>query len=281
MGLRVRHLPIFVKLASVAVVVAIVAALGAVALGVTARFTSWAATDGKHINIAWTTDGQPLLSPVEAAVAKKRRTRDASHLHHQTGCDCALVFWKTPANPGADTRVADFLAGFNGCTDVTIDCCVSDANGATWLMGSGKGENEKGELIDGPQYRAIACLRGRVRARAPIGGLIDCERLYRDLAERIADPHIRQKTAADWVDFALGRTDPNVVTCSGVIGECILRQPSSQLAAALRQAMKQRVTYGEITPNDLARTVAIAETGRPGAQFIQTPVLRAFWNAVR
>jgi hypothetical protein len=41
------------------------------------------------------------------------------------------------------------------------------------------------------------------------------------------------------------------------------------------------VTYGEITPNDLARTVAIAETGRPDAQFTQTPVLRAFWNAAR
>ncbi|MGD0618588.1 MAG: hypothetical protein ABSB67_13085 [Bryobacteraceae bacterium] len=281
MGLRVRHLPVFVKLASVAFVVAIVAALAAVALGVTARFTNWVAADGKHINIVWISDGLPPLPAAELAVARKHRTRDGSHLRHQNGCNCALVFWKTPADASADTRFADLMAGFNGCTDVTIDCCVSDAAGETWLLGSGKDENERGEMIDGPQYRAIGCLRGRMHARAPIGGLIDCERLYQDLVQRIENPDVRQKMATDWIDFALGRMDPDVVTCSGLIGQCILRQPSSPLAAALRKAMKERVTYGEITPNDLARTVAIAETGRPDAQFTQTPVLRAFWNAVR
>ena len=45
--------------------------------------------------------------------------------------------------------------------------------------------------------------------------------------------------------------------------------------------MKGRLTYGELTPNDLARALAIQEAGRPGAQFSQTPVFRVLWNAVR
>jgi hypothetical protein len=277
---RLRHFPAFLKMASIALVVVIVLTLAAVVLGITTRFSTWVASDGKHINIAWTSDGLTALPPAELAMARKLRTRDGSHLRHQKGCNCAQVFWKSPPDAGMDTKVADFLAGFNGCTDVTIDCCVSDAKGVTWLMGSGRDNNEQG-LVDGPQYRAMTCLRGRMRARVAIGGAIDCERLYQDLKQRIEDPHIRQKMATDWVDFALGRTDPDVVTCSGLIGQCILRQPQSRMGMALRQAIKERITYGELTPNDLARAVAIEEADRPGAEFSQTPVFKALWNAVR
>ena len=271
--------PRFVKMVPVALVAAIIAALTAIAVGVTAHLTTWVASDGKHVNIVWTSDGLPPLSVAELAIAQKHRTRDGSRLRHQKGCNCALVFWKTTADPGLDTRIVDLLAGFNGCTHVTIDCCVSDSSGP-WMIESGQGENEQG-VVDGPQYKAMAAWRGRMRARVPISGLIDCERLYQDLARRIADPRVHQKSLAYWADFALGRTDPDVVTCSGLIGQCILLQPGSRLAGALRQAMKERVTYGELTPNDLARAIAIEEAGQPGAQFSQTPVLSALQNAFR
>jgi len=248
-------------------------------MGATAHLTNWVAADGKHVNIAWSTDGLSELPPDELALAQKLRTRDGSRLQHRKGCNCALVFWKTTANPGFDARIVDFLAGFNGCTHVTIDCCVSDAHGP-WMIESGDGENDQGP-VNGPQYKSLAAWRGRIRARVPIGDSIDCERLYQDLESRIADPRVRQKGLEYWADFATGRTDPNVVTCSGLLGQCILRQPSSRLAVALRQAMKERVTYGELTPNDLARTMAILQSDQPGAQFSQTPVLTALWNAIR
>ena len=259
------------------VVAGVVVAVLATAL--TAHVSHWVATDGKHVNIAWAGDGLPPLSPTEQDIAERHRTRDGSRLHHQKGCNCALVFWKAVPDPGMDTRVVDLLAGFNGCTHVTIDCCMSDATGL-WMIESGEGENDRGK-VDGPQYTAIGRWQGRWRARVPIGGMIDCERLYQDLARQIADPRVRQKSPADWLDFALGRTDPNVVTCSGLIGECILRQPESPLARALRRAMKERITYGELTPNDLARAMAIEDAQRPGAQFWQTPVLNALSNALR
>ena len=263
----------------IALVVAVIACVAALVMALTAHVSHWVVMDGQHVNIAWTGDGLPPLSLAEQAIAEKHRTRDGSHLHHQQGCNCALVFWKAVPDPGMDTRVVDFLAGFNGCTHVTIDCCVSDATGP-WMIESGEGENDQGE-VNGPQYTAIGRWQGRWRARVPIGGMIDCERLYQDLARQIADPRVRQKSPADWMDFALGRTDPNVVTCSGLIGECILRQPASPLAVALHQAMKERITYGELTPNDLARAMAIEDASRPGAQFWQTPVLNALWAALR
>jgi hypothetical protein len=276
---RLRHLPAFVKTALVVLVVAIVAALAALAVGATAHFSNWVVADGKHVNIAWTSDGLTPLAPAELAIAQRLRTRDGSRLQHRKGCNCALVFWKLTADPGFDARIVDFLAGFNGCTHVTIDCCVSDASGP-WMIESGQGQNDRGP-VEGPQYKAMAAWRGRIRARVPIGDFIDCERLHRDLAERIANPRVHQKGLEYWADFALGRTDPNVVTCSGLLGQCILRQPSSPLAAALRQAIKERITYGELTPNDLARAMAILQADRPGAQFSQTPFLSALWNSIR
>jgi hypothetical protein len=276
---RLRHLPAFLKVTSVALVVAVLAALAVIAIGSTARVSNWAVAGGKHVNVTWTSDGLTPLTPLEEAAAQKHRTRDGSRLRHRKGCNCALVFWKVTSNPRLDARISDLLAGFNGCTHVTIDCCVSDASGP-WMIESGQGENEQG-VVDGPQYKAIANWRGRMCVRVPIGGLIDCERLHQDLAQRIADPRVRQKGLAYWLDFALGRTDPNVVTSSGLIGQCILRQPSSPLAAALRQAMRERITYGELLPNDLARAMAIEQAGRPGSQFDLTPVLSALWNAFR
>jgi hypothetical protein len=276
---RLRHLSASVKPALVGLAAAILAAFAVIGMGLTARFSTWAAGDGKLVDIAWTSDGQRLLTPSEQAAADRHRTRDSARLHHRTGCNCALVFWKMPTEPSLDTRIVNLLAGFNGCTHVTIDCCTSDASGP-WVIESGRGENEHG-AVDGPQYKAMAYWRGRMRARVPIGGLIDCERLYRDLEQRVSDPRVRQKSLAYWQDFALGRTDPDVLTCSGLIGQCILRQPSTPLAAALHQAMQERFTYGELAPNDLALAIAILQAGQPGAQFTQTPVMSGLWNAIR
>jgi len=262
------------RTASVVLVGVILAGLSLLAIGAIARLSWWVVGGGKHVSINWTSDGLSPLSPVEQAKADNQAIRDRSRLQHQKDCTCALVFFKITANPGLDARIVDLFAGFNGATHVSLDCCVSDVSGP-WMIDSDQG------IADGPEYKGFRAWQGRWRARVPISDLIDCERLYQDLAERIADPRVRQKGLAYWTDFALGRTDPNVVTCSGLIGQCILRQPSSRLAAALRQAIQERITYGELTPNDLARAVAIEEAAQPGAQFIQTPWLNAVWNAVR
>lgn len=272
---RARVRSLFLKAASITALVVL-----ALILAGAARFLIWAAAGGRHVSFAWTSDVLPPLSPREQAIAEKHRTRDSSVLEHRKDCNCSLTFWKVTADPGFDSRIVNFLAGFNGCSHVSMDCCLSDASGS-WMIESGLGENKKGIVLDGPQYKAVAAWQGRTRARVPIGGLIDCERLHQDLARRVEDPTVRQKGLGDWADFAIGRTRPDRLTCSGLIGQAILLQPQSALAAGLRQAMKERITYGEITPSDLARAVAIEEAGRPGAQIRLTPVIEALWNAIR
>ncbi len=253
----------------------ILAAFALIAAAIAVHLIRWIAAGGKHVSVAWTGDGLPPLSPGEASAAQKLRTRDPSNLRHRPGCNCSLLFWKIDSSPGLDSRLVNLMAGFNGVAHVSVDCCVSDSNGS-WVI-----ESDAAGSVDGPHYVPVTFWRGRMRARVDISALIDCEMLYRDLAGIIADPRVRQKGIRHWADFSLGRTDPHTVTCSELIGRCILRQPSSSLATVLRQAMKERLTYGEIAPNDLARAVAILQAGRQEAQFTQTPVLRALWNALR
>ncbi len=274
-----RTLLRFFTTAFLVVGVCLLAGLGAIGVGIAAHTTTWIAADGKHVVIPWTADSRPPLSEAEQIAENGRRTRDAAHLTRRRGCNCSLVFWKETANSSVDSKIVNFLAGFNGCTHVTVDCCVSDPSGPM-LIESGHSEGGRG-VIDGPQYLPWRRLQGRTSARVYLGGLLDCDRLYQDLARQIADASVRQKSPADWMDFAMGRTDPKVVTCSGLIGECVLRQPSSPLAAALRQAMEERITYGELTPNDLARAVAIEQAGSDGPRFERIPVFKALFSAMK
>lgn len=275
----VRTLLRFSRTVFVALGICILIALGLIGVAIAAHTTSWIAADGKHVVIPWTRDPRPQLTDAEQAVEDRLRTRDVSRVTRRKGCNCSLLFWKMTEHAGADSNMVNFLAGFNGCTHVSVDCCVSAAGGPV-VIASEPGDADRG-VIDGPQFIPLHHWQGRTYARVYLGGLLDCERLYRDLAAKIADPGVRHKTPGDWMDFALGRTDPRVVTCSGFIGECILRQPSSPLAAALRQAMKERITYGELTPNDLARAVAIEQAGSAGPRFERIPVLSALINAVK
>jgi hypothetical protein len=94
------------------------------------------------------------------------------------------------------------------------------------------------------------------RRSANIAKILDCQKLLNDLRLLIDDAKVRHKGPEHFLSLMLDR-DEDLVTCSGLIGKCILRQPASRLAALLRQATCERVTIGEIAPNDLARALAL------------------------
>jgi hypothetical protein len=274
-----RSLSDVVKAVCWSLIILVLVGMAAIAVGVTAHVTSWMASDGKHVNIPWTNDSRPRLTPAEKAAENVRRTRDGSRFLHRKDCNCSLVFWKIAPESGVDAHIINLLAGFNGCTHVVIDCCVSDSTGP-WMIESSQDDTDKG-VIDGPQYTPLRYWQGRPYARAFIGGLIDCERLREDLVSVISNSKVRHKTGAYWMDYAFGRTDPNVVTCSSLSGQCILRQPSSSLAVALRRAMRERITYGELTPNDLARAIAMVQAPAltlGASRFTRVPILGALLN---
>jgi hypothetical protein len=93
----------------------------------------------------------------------------------------------------------------------------------------------------------------------------------------VENPAIHQKKAADWMSHLTGSADGNLVTCSGMVARCISLQPATRLAQALDDALRERLTYGEVTPNDLARAMAIAHV----AGFYTEPVSQVWGRAVR
>jgi hypothetical protein len=91
---------------------------------------------------------------------------------------------------------------------------------------------------------------------------LDAGVLLADLCAAIENPAVRHKGAAP-IGYLAGRTGPNRVTCSGLIGQAVLRQPESPYGQALRESLRRRWTYGEITPADLARAAHLVHAAAP------------------
>jgi hypothetical protein len=236
----------------------------------------WIARGGTHVFIPWVDSATPRLTLAELETLNLLRTRSGAQLHAQRPCECAIVFWHVQAGSGFDTWAINAMAGFNGLSHVTVDCCLEGAN-ERWLIGSGQGSTASGYL-DGPHYLPSKIGTGRISARVNIAKMLDCQKLLNDLRLLIDDARVRHKGPEHFLSLIFDRDD-NLVTCSGLIGKCILRQPATRLAALLRQSVRERVTIGEIRPNDLARALAlghVSEERQPSRSFRTGPV----WDAL-
>jgi hypothetical protein len=206
---------------------------------------AWIAHGGTHVFIPWHDTSAPRLTPAELQTLNLLRTRGGAQLHAQQPCECAIVFWHVQSGGGFDTWAINAMAGFNGLSHVTVDCCVEGAN-ERWLIGSGQGATASGYL-DGPYYLPMKIGTGRISARANIAKMLDCQKLLNDLRRLIDDSRVRHKGPDHFLSLMLDRDD-DLVTCSGLIGKCILRQPASRLAALRRQAIRERVTWASLRP---------------------------------
>lgn len=222
-----------------------------------ARLTLWVVRGGSRVVIPWSRQSMPRYS----VFACRRRTREGSLLRSCNPTNCSLFFWKRRSWNGhfghrkkAEALWDDLLTFFTGVKTVAVHWS-HQTNGEPWVMTSGRFCRGK-TMGHGPHYAPLSSFAGAAIARVNVSAYIDGAQLLEDLRLRISDPAIRA-TGVDVISFVFGLTRPDRVTCSGLIGRSILRQTSSPLAGALRHALHERVTYGEITPADLARAAAI------------------------
>jgi len=214
------------------------------------RLGVWICRGGGPVVMPWSTAALPARSPFAQLLC----TRDASKLAPCSSGSCALVFWKRPRGAGLAAFLCDAITGFTGIYTVAADCSL-EAAGELWLMKSAP-LDVRSRRINGPHYMPLSACTATVMTRVDVSGHIDGNRLLCDLEERISCSTVRHK-GSNPLPYLFGRTHPDRVTCSSFIGLAILRQESAPLARALRQALDERFTYGEISPPDLARAMAI------------------------
>jgi hypothetical protein len=246
------------------------AAAGVFFLFLLFRFAGWALRGGSQVRVPWTAEGIPRAS----RFAERRRTRDGAFLQTADPSQCSLVFWRRSRGCGLDPILRDAITGLTGIETIAADFSL-EGRGERWLITS-TSLQRKGLSMDGPHYEPWSACAGSAVARVNLSAHLDAARLLADLEERIGDPAVRHQrapwafvfgwTSVGWT--SVGRACSRRVTCSGLIGEAILRQAASPAAAALRQALKERFTYGEITPADMARCASIlglreTRTGQP------------------
>ncbi|MGA2326192.1 MAG: hypothetical protein ABSH05_07880 [Bryobacteraceae bacterium] len=235
------------------------------------RLLVWTWRGGSRVVVPWNEAHLPQF-PV---LAQRRRTRDGSFLSVRGTNSCQLLLWKLPRGPiGLSPLLADAVTGWTGIWSVAVDCSL-ESKGEPWVITSG--EFRLGEIrLSGPHYAPLAACPGSALARIDISPYIDASRLLVDLRNSIANPAIRHNGARETLDFLLGRVREDRVNCSGLAGRAILKQPSSPMAKALRQAMRDRFTWGDVTPSDLARAAAILGLAPDGASIPirAVPVLR-------
>ena len=235
------------------------------------RFLVWTWRGGSRVVVPWNEAHLPQF-PV---LAQRRRTRDGSFLSVREPGFCQLLFWKLPRGKiGLTPLLADAVTGWTGIWAVAMDCSL-ESKGEPWVITSG--EFQLGETrLSGPHYAPLAACPGSALARIDISPHIDASRLLADLRNTVANPAVRHNGARETLDFLLARVREDRVNCSGLAGRAILKQPSSTMAKALRQAMRDRFIWGDVTPADLARAAAILGLSPDGASIpIRTvPVLR-------
>ena len=223
--------------------------------------------------VPWREGGLPRFS----VFAQLRRTREGSLLSVRDPDSCHLLLWKRPQGltgpsvPSASVAIsallADAVTGCTGIWSVAVDCSL-ELDGEPWVITSGEFHLRKTRL-SGPHYAPLAACHGSALARIDISSCVDARRLLADLRSSIANPAIRHNGARESLDFLLARMREERVNCSSLAGRAILKQPSSLLAKALRQALRDRFTWGDVTPADLARATAILKLCPSGAA---TPV---------
>lgn len=216
------------------------------------RFLVWAHRGGSRVVVPW--DEAHL--PRRSVFARRRLARDGRFLSVREPASCHLLLWRRPREAvGLSPRLADAVTGWTGIWSVAVDCSL-EFGGESWVITSGEFRLGRRRL-SGPHYAPLAACHGSALARLDISSYIDASRLLDDLRRSVANPAIRHKGAREALDFLLGRARENRVNCSILAGRAILKQPSSPLAQALRQAMLDRFIYGDVTPADLARAAAI------------------------
>lgn len=216
------------------------------------RFLVWTRRGGSRVVVPWNEAHLPRFS----VFAQRRRTRDGSFLSAREPDSCQLLLWKRPRGAiGLSPLLADAATGWTGIWSVSVDCSL-ESEGEPCVITSG--EFRPGKMrLSGPHYAPLAACHGSALARIDISSYIDASRLLADLRNSIANPAIRHNGARETLDFLLGRVREDRVNRSSLAGRAILKQASSPMAKALRQAMRDRFTYGDVTPADLARTAAI------------------------
>ncbi|HLJ48043.1 MAG TPA: hypothetical protein VKU01_18635 [Bryobacteraceae bacterium] len=194
-----------------------------------------------------------MFSPM----AHHGRTRDPAGLSVPKHHCCAIVLWKRPLDVGLWPVLADAITGFTGIWAITLDCSLEGRGGRTVIT---SGEHAlRRRVVSGPHYAPWNACRGSAIARIEIDRVIDGSRLLADLRNIIADTTVRHKGIADAFSYFTGSTRADRVNCSSLIAQGICRQPVSPLARALAEALRQRFTYGDVTPADIARAAAILQ----------------------
>lgn len=224
------------------------------------RFLVWTWRGGTRVVVPWNEARLPQF-PV---LAQRRRTRDGSFLSAREPGSCHLLFWRLPRGAiGLTPLLADAVTGWTGIWSVAVDCSL-ESKGEPWVITSG--EFQLGKMrLSGPHYAPLAACPGSALARIDISPYIDASRLLADLRNSIANLSIRHNGARETLGFLLGRVREDRVNCSGLAGRAILKQPSSPMAKALRQAIRDRFIWGDVTPADLARAAAILGLSPDGA----------------
>ncbi|MEQ1946120.1 MAG: hypothetical protein ABL995_02960 [Bryobacteraceae bacterium] len=231
------------------------AAAAAFGLLLLVRFVLWAWRCGSRVVVPWTIEDLPQAS----RFADRRRTRDGDNLVCKDTSHCELVFFKRVNGKAWEPAIRDAITGFTGIETIAADFAL-ERGGERWLITSTSLKLQR-LTIDGPHYEPKSAGQGSAIARVDLAGQLDVGQFRTDLMTAVADSRIRHQSAA-WA-FIVGRADRRRVTCSGLIGNAILRQPASQAALALRRSLSDRYTYGEITPADLARAAALLRLADP------------------
>ncbi len=157
----------------------------------------------------------------------------------------------------------DVVTLFSGACSIAADCSLR-AGGEDWVIISGYFRAPGGSIQAAPHYAPFAASRGDEYARVDVSGVIDPRRFRQDLMSLVQSRKLVHK-APGLLATALGQTRRNHVVCSSLIARAILLQPRSPLALAMLQAAKERYAYGEVTPADIARAMAILGLRPEGA----------------
>ena len=236
------------------------------------RFLVWIQRGGSRVVVPW--DKAHL--PRSSVFARRRLTRDGAFLSVREPDSCQLLFWKRPRGAvGVSPLLADAVTGWTGIWSVAVDCSL-ESQSEPWVITSG--EFRLGTMrVSGPHYAPLSACHGSALARIDISSYIDASKLLADLRASIGDPAIRHNGVRETLNFFLGRVREDRVNCSSLAGRAILKQPSSPMARALRQALRDRFTYGDITPADLARAAAILGLC-PGGVGIPVRAVPVLWQ---
>jgi hypothetical protein len=224
--------------------------LAAAALFPVLRFAYRVWSNGDTVTIPWSARSPTAFSPLAGCL----RTRDAARLSLREPGRCALIFMKRPRRCRFDLALLDALTGFAGAFSTAVD--LSQRAGVRGCVSTSHALQVRHGQIDGPHFAPLAACEPDGFGSVDIARHSDARHLAADLERSIQNPAIRHKRFAPF-SYLFGRTRADRVTCSGLIGQAILCQPLSPLARALHRALRERFTYGEITPADLARAAAI------------------------